>query len=609
MSFETACFSMYSDMSKRTSAFWWSKRNSARRRATSVFPTPEGPRKMKEPIGRFGFLTPRRERRIARLIAPIARSWPITRFLSVSSMWRSFSASSIWRDVTGMPVQLEMISSTSARVTSTAVASSLRGRLRPLDLLLDLDLALAQEDGALEVLLGDRLLHLLDDLLDLVLEAPEVLGVRGLAELHLRAGLVEDVDRLVGEEAVGDVAVRLVDGRLDRLARVAHAVELLVPLADALEDLEGLLLVGRGDRDRLEAPEERAVLLDVLPVLLERRRADARDLAAREGGLQDVRGVERALRRAGADQGVDLVDEDDEVLVLLELLEDSLEALLELAAVLRARDDEREVEGQDLPLREEERDAALDDPLREPLDDRRLADAGLAEEDRVVLRPPREDLDDPLDLVVAADERVECALLGERRQVARVLGEERELLLLLGGLALLDEGDRLLADAVEVEAVSHEDAARDAGVDAEDADQEVLRADVGMHHRLGLVRGVGEDLLRLLRERQLLRRGDALDEDAVALDLPPDVVRLDVEAGEDLLDDVLALAKDAEEDVLGLDDLRAELRRLVAGEEQGPAGFLVVLLEHRLTAVSCPQPGGVALKRRRSSPLLPTISS
>ena len=39
------------------------------------------------------------------------------------------------------------------------------------------------------------------------------------AQLHLRAGLVEDVDRLVGEEAVGDVAVRLVDRAADGACR------------------------------------------------------------------------------------------------------------------------------------------------------------------------------------------------------------------------------------------------------------------------------------------------------------------------------------------------------------------------------------------------------
>ena len=74
MSFETACFSMYSDMSKRMRCFCDPKRNSASRRATSVFPTPDEPRKMNEPIGRFGEATPRRERRMAREMARMALS-------------------------------------------------------------------------------------------------------------------------------------------------------------------------------------------------------------------------------------------------------------------------------------------------------------------------------------------------------------------------------------------------------------------------------------------------------------------------------------------------------------------------------------------------------
>ncbi len=40
----------------------------------------------------------------------------------------------------------------------------------------------------------------------------------------------------------------------------------------------------------------------------------------------------------------------------------------------------------------------LDDALGQPLDDRGLADAGLADQDRVVLLAPAEDLDDALDL-------------------------------------------------------------------------------------------------------------------------------------------------------------------------------------------------------------------
>jgi len=51
---------MYSDMSIRTIASSSPNRNSASVRASSVLPTPEGPRKMNEPVGRFGSLRPAR---------------------------------------------------------------------------------------------------------------------------------------------------------------------------------------------------------------------------------------------------------------------------------------------------------------------------------------------------------------------------------------------------------------------------------------------------------------------------------------------------------------------------------------------------------------------
>ena len=58
------------------------------------------------------------------------------------------------------------------------------------------------------------------------------------------------------------------------------------------------------------------------------------------------------------------------------------------------------------------RHVAGDDAQGEPLDDGRLADAGLAGQDRVVLPPPRQDVDDLPDLEIAADDRVDVALLG-----------------------------------------------------------------------------------------------------------------------------------------------------------------------------------------------------
>jgi hypothetical protein len=174
-----------------------------------------------------------------------------------------------------------------------------------------------------------------------------------------------------------------------------------------------------------------------------------------------------------------------------------------------------------------------------------------------------------------------------------------KVLLLLGNLPLLDQRDRLLAHPVEVEPARRQEASRHAPVHPQEADQQVLGPDVGVHHGFRLVGGVGEDLLGLLRERQLGGRGDPLDENAVPLDLAANLLRLDVEAGEDLLDDVLTLAEDAEQQVLGLDHLGAELGGLVAGEEEGAAGFLVVLLKHRRVSGADSWIGSVPAGRTR----------
>jgi hypothetical protein len=237
-----------------------------------------------------------------------------------------------------------------------------------------------------------------------------------------RAGLVDQVDRLVRQEAVGDVAVRE-HGRGDqRVVLDAHAVVHLEALAQAAQDRDGVLDRRRVDHHRLEAPLERGVLLDVLAVLVERGGADAVQLAAGEHRLEEVAGVRRALGAAGADDGVELVDEEqDAPLALLDLVEHRLQALLELAAVLGAGEQRAHVEREDGAVLQPLGHVAADDALGQALDDRRLADARLADQHRVVLGLARQDADDAADLGVAADHRVELAAPGRRHQVDAVL--------------------------------------------------------------------------------------------------------------------------------------------------------------------------------------------
>src|SRR5207237_204478 len=94
---------MNSDISSRIRASSESKRNSASARANSVLPTPVGPRKMKDPIGRRGSFNPARPRRTAWDTATMASCWPITRLWRSSSMRSRRAVSSSTRRLTATP--------------------------------------------------------------------------------------------------------------------------------------------------------------------------------------------------------------------------------------------------------------------------------------------------------------------------------------------------------------------------------------------------------------------------------------------------------------------------------------------------------------------------
>ena len=66
------------------------------------------------------------------------------------------------------------------------------------------------------------------------------------------------------------------------------------------------------------------------------------------------------------------------------------------------------------------RHVAIDDAQRQAFRDRGLADARLADQNRIVLGAARQDLDRATDFLVAADDRVELALTRDLGQIARI---------------------------------------------------------------------------------------------------------------------------------------------------------------------------------------------
>ena len=379
-------------------------------------------------------------------------------------------------------------------------------------------------------------------------------------------------------------------------------VVLLVAVLEAYDDLEGILDRGLSDVHRLETALEGGVLLDVLAVLLGSGRADDLDLAAGQRRLKDCSGVDGPLGRAGADHGVDLVDKEDVLLGLLELAHDLLHALLELAAILGAGDQRGHVERPDLLSAQDIRHVARADKLRQPLDDGGFADAGVAQDERVVLLAASEHLHDALDLGIAADHGVEGALSSLLREVAPVLLEHRLVIgcslrirgsphadedlahvsALLGVIALVS-GDELvhgIADSVGREPHGPERVHGAAVALRDDAQQKVLGRDVGLAVGHGLAISALEHALRTGREGYVAT-GDGLGLlGGQAAHRRKRLVVGHVELGEGLGGDAFLLFDQAEEQVLGAYVHLAQGSGLVLCKADDLASFVGELLEH-----------------------------
>ena len=195
-----------------------------------------------------------------------------------------------------------------------------------------------------------------------------------------------------------------------------------VALLQSAQNRDGVLHARLIHFHRLEAPFERGIFFDVLAVLVERRRADGAQLAAGERGFEHVARVHRALGFSCADDGVQFVNEEDDLALRVgDLLDERLQSVLEFPAELRACDHRRNVHRDQSLVLQRLGNVARDDASREAFDDGRLAHAGLADEDRVVLCAPRKHLHRAADFVVAPDDRIDLPLARSVREIASVL--------------------------------------------------------------------------------------------------------------------------------------------------------------------------------------------
>jgi hypothetical protein len=320
-------------------------------------------------------------------------------------------------------------------------------------------------------------------------------------------GFIDQVDGLVGEKAVADVTVRERSRRDDRRIFNANPMMHLVLFLQAAQDGNGVFDIRLADEDNLEAALKGGIFFDVLAIFVQRSRADSTQFPASQRGLEHVGGVNRAFGSAGADQGVEFVDEkDDLALRVFDFLEDGFEAIFEFAAIFCAGQHGSEIEGNDALVLQRFGHVAGNDALGEALDDRSLADAGFADEHGIIFGAAGKHLDNATDFFIASNDGVELAPASLLSQVAGVFVQCLEFCfwILVGHFLRAADDRERFQNRVIGRAVAGESLLRGMSLlPVRDGQQQVLGGDVFVFEVRGLFEGLLEQLVDFVRERRL----------------------------------------------------------------------------------------------------------
>jgi len=239
---------------------------------------------------------------------------------------------------------------------------------------------------------------------------------------QVRRGFVNQVNRFVWQLSIRDVAVGKRGGSDDGWVRDANTVVNFVTRLESAQDADCIFHGRFQHHHRLETALQCGIFFDVFAVFAGSCRANQVQFTAGKHGFENVSSVHRAFRGARANDGMQLINEEDDIAFSIgHLFQGSFQTLLKFAAVFRAGNQRRHVQLHDSFLFQTLRHITLDNALGQAFHNGGLAHAGVSDEGGVVFGSAGKNFHRAPDFLIAPDDRVEFALAGKRGQVAAVL--------------------------------------------------------------------------------------------------------------------------------------------------------------------------------------------
>ncbi len=319
------------------------------------------------------------------------------------------------------------------------------------------------------------------------LQLIDLLGLRIKLHTQMRGRLIHQINRLIRQLTTGNITIRQRGGSHQRIVTDRHLVMSLIPLLQTTQDGDRVLNARLAHEHLLETTLKRRILLDVLAIFVQSGRADQAQLATGQHGLEHIARIHRPLGGAGTHDGMDLVDEGDDLTVgALDLLEHALQTLLELATVFGTGNHGTQIKRNELFALQGGGHIASHNTLSKPFNHGGLADTRLADQHRVVLGAAGQDLNHTTNLGIAADHRIELAFLRPGGQIGGVFLQRlvASLGIRAGDLLASAHARDGLAQSLGSHAILPEDIGGLVGRGRHHANQQMLGGDILVAHRL-----------------------------------------------------------------------------------------------------------------------------
>ena len=199
---------------------------------------------------------------------------------------------------------------------------------------------------------------------------------------------------------------------------MVHLVALLQPA----QNRDGLFDRRFRHGHRLKPPFQGRVFLDVFAILIQRRRANTAQFAARQLRLQHVRRIRRTFRIARAHNGVQLVDKQNDLsLGRRHFLQERFQPILKLAAIFRTGNHRTQIQRHNPLVAQRIRHIPAHHTTRQAFGNRRFAHARLADQHGIILCAPRQHLHHAANLIIPSNHRINFPFPRQSCEVLAIL--------------------------------------------------------------------------------------------------------------------------------------------------------------------------------------------